>query len=187
MPRSKRRFEAAAFRPAAGERLYLDANVWLFSLGQPERFYKPNPAKADIYQNVLCRCMGFGKSGLCISQRVVAEFANRFLSFEFDWWKKGDESKKLKDFRRTPDHQKSMKILETTIAGKILPYCTVLDEMTIIDKPSFWDVFRSGRCDINDYGIYELCRKNDLVLVTDDGDYSFVDDVSIVSANPRLL
>jgi predicted nuclease of predicted toxin-antitoxin system len=46
--------------------------------------------------------------------------------------------------------------------------------------------YESGNADFNDQIIAELCRKKQLTLITDDGDFHG-QDIAILTANKRLL
>ena len=54
------------------------------------------------------------------------------------------------------------------------------------DKKDIVDLLTTDHCDFNDKLITEICRNDDLVLLTNDADFASA-PIDILTANPKLL
>ena len=161
------------------ERLFLDANVWLFVYGPVVR----RSPRSSTYSGALASIRDAG-CPIFLDVLVVSEFINAFARLEHKRSASGNVA--FKEFRKTPD----FKPIATDIAQnakRIVKQCQRCETgFTAADVDALMGEFELGDSDFNDQMIAEICRTNELQLVTDDGDFKSV-GLSILTANRALL
>lgn len=159
------------------ERLLFDANVWLYLV--PPAGPKP---ESKIYSDALKRALDT-KSVIHIDVVVLSEFVNKSFRIRA----RISAGQDAKDFRKSTDFAEVAKdvcadarqVIETS-------HVRVDTEFTRFDLDQMLDDFQSGRADFNDAAILETCRRNQLKLVTNDGD--FVEGgINVLTSHHKLL
>ena len=161
------------------DRFFLDTNVWLLTNGvqRPKK-----DSRVDTYSDALKRMLD-AKSCIYVDVLVISEFINVRMARE-----KGrlEFSGTVKKFRQHPEFREVMRDIVSD-AKRILEICVrVNGDFANLDMPPLLKECSEGSSDFNDLVIADLCRKNDLKLVTDDGDFAGV-DLPILTANEKLL
>jgi predicted nucleic acid-binding protein len=163
------------------EELFFDTNIWYFIEGPNA----PDDRRTRIYSKVLSDALR-SQSTICVDVVALTEFANRFLRTLYrrgNWENKGIE---FKNYRGIGEYEED--VAETAAAVKrIIDRCRIIDTpLSSLDIDSIISDFEKNKRDLNDVIIAELCKSNNLILVTDDADFKDY-DLRLITGNPRLL
>jgi len=172
----------SGYRFCRQDRLLLDANIWLFVHG-PNR---PNRHKAKIYSQALRRMMEKG-SQVYIDVLIISEFINSYTRTEFGFaQKKGASFKKFKEFRQSEAFRSIAKeVADAT--SLVLKQCHRIESgFETLDIDALVCEYAKGQSDFNDQVIAEICRREQLKLVTDDSDFRDR-GVPVLTANEAML
>jgi len=150
--------------------LFFDTNIWLFLFGSIASYEEKRQKHYSrlFYDAVQKNC------SIYITSMVMSEFANVILRREFNKWKKdtGNHAAQYKkDFVGTEAYEEKTELVKNQL-NKILNLPNILrapDSFNNINISSIFSNF--GLADFNDAYINELVSSNDLILVTDDGDF----------------
>lgn len=166
--------------------LLFDTNVWimLYDLGRPVPDYR-----CGVYSEAFEKAQRH-KCQLVIDPIIVSELVNVYLNNEMKVYNRMHPEypiKRVKDFRKTAEYPSVVKVITITVK-KIMKQCQLLPPVFELEKILNCGIERFGQhcLDFNDSLIVELCKKNRLTLVTDDGDFRNT-DIEILTANPYLL
>ena len=159
------------------DRVFLDANVWMFIYGPPQR-----KDKTRIYSGALRRLLE-AQSRIFIDVLVISEMINAYARLK---WKLNVSEDSFKVFRNSPQFVPIAK----EIAGYVKRSAKLCSRIEISYEPfdvnELMNEYRTGGFDFNDQVIRDLCRAKDCKLITDDGDFD-TQGVQILTANARLL
>jgi len=175
--------DISAFRFAVGDRLFFDTNIWFYlfpvvgmSQSQASAIYTRS------FKNILQ-----AKSTIYIDQIVLSEYINRFAKIKYDIFK-GTTGQEIsfKDFRNSSGFDPIAETI-SLFSGRILRLCTRIDcPFVKIDIHRIMSEFSSEKKDFNDQIISEVCKADNLKLVTNDGDFDKY-TLDILTCNPELL
>lgn len=164
----------------ASDKVFLDANVWLYVFGQPT----PKSQSAQLYSGALQKML-MAQSSLYTDVLVVSEVINRYVRIH---WKDNFSNayKDFKAYRRSTDFLPAAsgaadvvrRILRT---AKITP-----DGFERMNPLDLLRDFESGQSDFNDQIIGRLCACEGFTILTDDADFARC-PAPILTANSRLL
>jgi predicted nucleic acid-binding protein len=164
-----------------GERVLVDANVWIYL--QPP-VSRPAPGYSWRYSVTLKNLLAAGATPI-IEALVLSEYLNRYLRIEYEVGWLG-RYRSFKDFRNSPDFA-SVALDAVGDARQILtitlPENTFLSHM---DLPSILDETEAGTLDFNDGVLVETCRLRGWKLLTNDSDMT-LGGIDVLTTNPRLL
>ncbi len=181
MKTKNRANHAANYAFTAGERILVDANVWLY-LFPPAR--QPATSWATSYSSAFARLLQ-AKSVAMVDALVLSEFLNRYVRIEYDAsWRQAYRS--YKAFRQSAD---SAQVLQSATAevGRILKVATPCDTpLAGANLASVLDAVEGGVLDFNDGLLIENCRRNCWKLLTNDGDMT-VGGIEVLTTNRKLL
>ena len=158
----------------------IDANVWL-DLNGPPSLRDPHAEKySKAFKRILAaKCMVFA------DVLVLSEFVNRHSRYRFDMWKPS-KSATFKDFRSSTDYPAVAKDIANAVRG-ILKTCRPIDSgLESIDMELLLIDFEENRRDFNDQILAEMCRSQNLTLITHDGDFKGY-EITVLTANNRML
>ena len=163
----------------AEEKIFIDTNVWLSVFG-PVPFKRK---RASIYSSAW-RDILVANCNVYADVVVISEFIYRYLKIERK--QSPDPKNDLKSFRETDAY--------TAIANdiiyntkRILRSCERINScFKDIDIDLLLQEFGEGKIDFNDIVIEEICKRNELTLITDDRDFKDI-ELNILTANNRLL
>lgn len=174
-------YDLASYSFSAGEQILVDANVWLYLFPAPS---KPNKPFANKYSAAFSRLMQ-AKGQPIIDHMVLSEYLNRYCRIEYEGGFKGSYTT-YKGFRKSPDFQKVSSAAKTFVT-KILSTCqshTVAAHELDLNK-AVAD-FESGILDFNDALFVDICKKRNLKLMTNDGDFLH-GGIAVLTANQKLI
>lgn len=167
------------------EKYFLDTNVLIFIHGPTYT----DDHRARVYSNSLKKIQ-FQKSEIFIDLHTISEFVNRFSRIEYQRKCESireNQRPEFKEYRNSTDYKQVAQEI-AMILRSILKYCQICNaEITKKDIIEFITDFEKGGYDFTDQIIHEICRKNDLVLISDDSDWAKYQDLKIVTANRRMF
>lgn len=165
----------------AGERILVDANVWLFL--QPPAA-QPPPGYARRYSATLKNLMA-AKALPVVEALVLSEYINRYLRLEYNvsWFSKYTS---FKDFRSSADFG-GVAHAAVADARQILSLAAAEDTaLAQADLAGVLSETAIGSLDFNDGVIVETCRARGWKLLTDDKDMQ-LGGIEVLTTNPKLL
>jgi len=161
------------------DELLLDTNIWLFVYG-PQ---KPGNKKVATYSRALARILD-AHSRIYIDVLIVSEFINAYARLK--WNVRGKPHGNFKQFRKSRDFKPIARDIAADIR-RVLHHCSRVENgFETLDIDGLIAEYAEGDSDFNDQVIAALCRRKDLKLVTDDGDFRG-QGIPVVTANQRLL
>ncbi len=169
------------------DKLFFDANIWLFIYGPQEQ---RNSRNMGIYSSAFRRILE-AQSRIYIDILIVSEFINTYSRLKWNILKRlGDLSEtsmeKFKNFRNSPEFEPvAQEIADNT--KRILKHCSKIESgFETLELDSLINEYADGGNDFNDQVFRELCKSSGLKLVTDDSDFKG-QGISILTANNQLL
>ena len=163
----------------AQDKLFLDANIWLYLYGPP----KPRSYWRPIYTSVFNRMLR-AKSRIYIDVLVVSEFINAYARTK--WRTVAPHIRSFKNFRSSTGFKP---VAEDITAGvrQIISYCSRIESgFVTLQMDGLLTDYAAGNSDFNDQVITALCKNNGFTLITNDGDFK-TQDIPILTANSNLL
>lgn len=186
--------DATAFAFQKGQRVLLDANLWIYLLPPTS---KPTPWFAKSYSGVLKRLLGAGTEAV-VEALVLSEYMNRYWRLELSAWQRTnpalaatfidakDRKFNEKNFRLSP-HFKPIGAAAVAEAKQILKLCGVRDTpLHLADMDDLLPEFGAGTIDFNDAVLAETCRLRGWKMLTHDKDMT-VGGIDVITTNPKLL
>lgn len=174
-------YDLAHYSFAKGERILLDANIWIYLFPAPSGTkYK----YAYQYSSAFDKLIMAGAQPI-IDPIVLSEYLNRYCRIEYDA-SYNLKYEKYKEFRQSSDFAAVAETAEC-FAMKILKCCRVHSLPTNnLDLRRALAEFKSGKIDFNDCLLVDICKKENLKLMTNDKDFQRM-DIEILTSNPNLL
>lgn len=157
-----------------------DANIWIYLNGPAA-----NPASWSVqtYSAVLAKILA-ARSRLFLDVLVLSEFINRFARLEMKRLQPGQTDFKV--FRSSADFLPVAAAIQQQ-SRQLLALCQPINHPF-----ADWDLlqlltdFSAGGTDWNDQLLIENCRKNGIVPLTNDGDFTD-GGIPVLTANGKLL
>lgn len=163
------------------DRLFFDANIWIDLYGPSE----PGNRRVAIYSKALDRIL-HAQCAVYLDVLVLSEFINRVARIHFEIVKDRMNFKNFKDFRRHSLFQETAKEISGSVRT-LVKGCNCIDSLfSTVDLNQIITEFETAASDFNDLMILEICRANELTLITHDADFQN-QDVPILTANRKLL
>ncbi|WP_194972534.1 PIN domain-containing protein [Aquiflexum lacus] len=169
------------------KKYFLDANVWIFALGNP-----PGPNTNGVQYIKFLDSLIENESPIYCHTILISEVFNALMRIAFSDYLKMEELKtgtkpKLdfkKDFRGMEEYSNTFKRFQSDFQA-YLPY------FKIIDKEYEYELGYLIKnlpvsSDFNDYLYYEMALDQGLSIVTDDGDFNY-SGIEIITENRSLL
>lgn len=167
---------------SAADKLFFDANVWLF-IYSPQ--YRPSDQRAGLYSAAYKRILEV-QCRIFVDALILSEFVNVLARLAFHSLPSPQKPQDYKAFRRSP----AFKPVARSIADacrRIVEACTRIESgFASVDVDVLLERYEGGKADFNDQILAQLCNRQGLTLVTDDGDFRD-SGLQIVTANRRLL
>ena len=164
------------------EKVFFDANVWLYILGPQAG---PSDSIARTYSAAFKKIIE-AKCTLYVDVLVLSEFANRYARIVYENNGGNIFYQNYKKFRDSTDFHDTAQALSEEVRRLLKFSFPIESNLSCIDVPDFTNRLEAGHCDFNDLMISALCQSKDLIFVTHDRDFND-DPVSILTANMRLL
>lgn len=176
------RYKASEIRHynfTAQDKLFLDANIWLYLYGPP----KPRSYWRAIYASVFNRMLR-AKSPIYIDVLVVSEFINAYARLK--WRDASSYPNTFKTFRSSSDFKPIAKDIVADVK-RVLKHCKQIESgFKALNMNDLLNDYAAGNSDFNDQVITEICKSNGFTLITNDGDFK-TQDIPILTANSNLL
>jgi|SRR5882724_12501032 len=166
---------------AAGERLLLDANIWLYLFPAPSG--QPY-AHAAGYSAALKQILS-AKAHIALDVLILSEYLNRYCRIEWGALYR-TKHPDFKQFRKSNDF-KVVGPKASAFAKNILSLCSRYDHpFAGINVGQVLIDFESGAQDTNDGFLIESCRKHGWKFITNDGDF-IEGGIEVLTNNPKLI
>lgn len=180
MPGKAHRISAYRFRKT--DHLIFDTNIWLF-LYSPQ--YGPTDSRVRVYSAALKSVLA-ARSRILIDSLVLSEFMNAMARFVYNTLPEQTKPGDFKAYRRSPAFKPAAKGIADA-CRRILGHATRTDiGFPSLNIETVLSDYEAGNMDFNDQMLAELCKRNGLTLVTDDGDFKRL-GLTILTENKRLL
>lgn len=174
-------YDLSSYSFSSGEQILVDTNIWLYLFpapGNPQQFF------AHQYSAAFSRLVS-ARAQPVLDPMVLSEYLNRYCRIEWEGNFKS-QYQTFKLFRQSVDFQ-SVATSAHIFASKILSFCQThsipADEL---DFHQALTDFKSGQVDFNDALLIDVCKKQNMKLMTNDTDFQH-GGIEILTMNPRLL
>lgn len=161
------------------EKLFLDTNIWL-------HIYSPVPytrRRTAIYSRAY-RDICLNNCTVYTDVVVISEFIYRYLQIERH--QSLDPKSDIKSFRKTNAFTAIANDITYNTKRILRSIERINSCFKSINIDLLFNEFEEGKIDFNDIVIEEICKRNELTLITDDGDFKDI-DLNILTANNLLL
>ena len=168
-----------SFKPE--EQVLVDTNIWLYLFPAPGN---PQHRFARQYSIAFSNLVS-AQAQPVLDPMVLSEYLNRYIRIE---WQGNYKSQypKFKDFRNSQDFLPVVSSAET-FAKRIVSFCKLHSiPANELDLNQALADFSSGKMDFNDAILIDICKKESLKLMTNDGDFQD-GGIEVLTTNPRLL
>lgn len=140
----------------------------------------------DKYDNVrkyasLFKALVQQKNPCVVNITILSEVINRVIRLEQSNLNR--KSKNFKEFRNSTEGIKVQEDVFSIIEHTILKLFTLTDQLLSVND--IIQYLQVDTLDFNDKIIADICKKNDMVLLTHDADF-ITADIDILSANTKL-
>lgn len=163
------------FPQLAGKDIFVDANVLIYLFWPTgQHFYEENYAR--VLRNLLRQ-----GNNLCVDFLVVSEIINRVIRMEHQ---RVDSSMRFKDFRNSQEGKDALEDIYIIVKESILSRFKILESS--FDGQKIEGFLSVDELDFVDKALASVCTENNLVLLTNDGDFKN-SGLDILTGNPRIL
>lgn len=163
------------------DRIIFDTNIWFFIHG-PQSI---DDQRQKIYSKAFHEIIS-NESKLYIDVLIMAEFVNRVARFYYDLWcEENNLSVDFKQFRTMEDCKQIVTEIEIAAQMILIDAKPIETGFSSMDISTVLTSFKECKHDFNDLIIIDLCRRNGLILVTDDSDFINA-DIDILTSNKKL-
>lgn len=152
------------------KKVFFDANIWIYI------FCEIASSKEYLVNKYSAAFRELLKTGnpIFIDLVVISEFVNRYLRVAYNNYVNRNNLNNFyykKDYRKTEDFKEAWKIICNIIKKDILPKVKIVNFK--YDKSSLDKLLDSTNLDtdFNDNHIINLCKTNNMYLLTNDGDF----------------
>ena len=159
-------------------KLFFDANIWLYLYAPQD----PADPSVLIYSNVFNRVLK-AQSQIYIDVLVVSEFINTCARGK---WRLIAPRRSFKVFRNSRDFKPIARNIAADVK-QIMKHCSQIESnFETLKIDDLLNDYAKGNSDFNDQVITEICKSNNLTLITNDSDFK-TQDIPILTANSNLL
>lgn len=167
------------FEVKSNQSFFLDNNIWMF-LYCPIANFNENKQKiiSNLFEKILSR-----NGSIIVNSLILSEFSNAYLRLDFNLWKAEIQSQSAsfkKDYFLTKRATDTRKEIANTIKNKILKISEKHpDSFNAINFEHIFSTYES--LDYNDSIIYNECKNKKWILVSDDGDFTKFNDITLIN------
>lgn len=168
----------------AGQRIMLDANIWLLMDG-PQ--YGSLDSRASAYSDAYYLLRK--QNRIIINDYVIGEFINRYLKIEFNTLREAKGEKNFPDYKNFRSSKEFKPILDSVAdtATNIIEDCEFVPiHITEEQLKESVQELCAGEMDLTDITIRACCKANGFVLMTDDRDFIGC-GLDLITCNKKLL
>ena len=174
-----------SYYPEKIDRFFLDTNIWLYIFGPIADYKKRMIAPYSGFLDKIIK----NRSMIYISSLVLIEFIRGYLNIEIGIFStKNKLNRRInfkEEFRATPEHGKALLAIEKEIKNILKISKKIGDKFESINID---DLFKDlEKIDINDNYYLTLASIEQLKIITHDADFGVNKNVSILTANGKLL
>jgi predicted nucleic acid-binding protein len=174
-------YDLSSYSFSSDEQVLVDTNVWLYLFPAPAN---PSNRFAIQYSTAFSSLVSAHAQPV-LDPMVLSEYLNRYIRIEWEGNYKSSYPK-FKDFRNSADFSAVASAAET-FAKKILSFCQIHSiPANELDLSQALADFSAGGVDFNDVILVDICKKRNLKLMTNDGDFQD-GGIEVLTTNPRLL
>lgn len=171
--------EVLRYNFTSQDKLFLDANIWLYLFGPRE----PRNHWNQIYSRAFNRILN-ANSQIYIDGLVVSEFINAYARTK--WRAVASHVRSFKDFRSSAGFKPIAGDIAAAVE-QIMRHCVGIESgFTTLPMNALLSDYATGDFDFNDQVITEICKNNGFTLITNDGDFR-TQEIPILTANQSLL
>jgi predicted nucleic acid-binding protein len=169
--------QAQDFKAQVNHKYYFDNNIWMY-------IFCPIGSYNQAFQTKSSKILSQIKSinaTIYTSHLVLSEFANAYIRLEYNIWKKGIQDGNndyKKHFKHTHIYKKTQIEIVASLKkiSKLTQHCNVLIEAEIASV-----INNMSTIDFNDSYYIELCKKENLKLVSNDIDFRTInEDIDLI-------
>lgn len=174
-------YDLSSYSFSSDEQVLVDTNVWLYLFPAPGN---PPHNFTQQYSTAFANLVS-AQAQPVLDPMVLSEYLNRYIRIE---WEGNYRSQypKFKDFRNSADFSTVASSAET-FAKKILSFCQIHSiPASELDLNQALADFSAGGVDFNDALLVDICKKRNIKLMTNDGDFQD-GGIEVLTTNPRLL
>lgn len=178
---SNKVYDLSSYSFSFGEQILVDTNIWLYLFPAPGN---PQQSFARQYSAAFSRLVS-ARAQPVLDPMVLSEYLNRYCRIEWEGNFKS-QYRNFKQFRQSSDFQK-IALSAHIFASKILSSCQI--HSIPADKLDFNQAladFKSRQVDFNDALLIDVCKKQNMKLMTNDADFQHA-GIEVLTTNPRLL
>jgi len=174
-------YDLSSYSFSSNEQVLVDTNVWLYLFPAPGN---PRHNFAKQYSVAFANLVS-AQAQPVLDPMVLSEYLNRYVRIEWEGNFKTTYLK-FKDFRNSHDFSSVASSAETFAKG-ILSFCQIHSvPANELDLNLALADFSSGNVDFNDALLVDICKKKNIKLMTNDGDFQD-GGIEVLTTNPRLL
>ncbi len=149
------------------DNVFIDTNILIF-LFSPS-FVNSREFQVEKYSSIMSLLIQ-KKCKLFINELVVSEFINRCMRIDFERnFNKNNDKNFKRDYRKSQEYKDTLKIVINEL-NKFLKFSKQIND----DFINF-EISENIEADFNDLIIADTVKKNNLKLLSDDGDYEALD------------
>ncbi|OQX28998.1 MAG: twitching motility protein PilT [Spirochaeta sp. LUC14_002_19_P3] len=175
-------YDLSSYSFSSNEQVLVDTNVWLYLFPAPTGSL--NSGFANQYATAFSKLVS-AQAQPVLDPMVLSEYLNRYIRIEWEGNYKTTYPK-FKDFRTSEDF-KTVASAAKTFAQKILSFCQLHSiPANELDLNQALAHFSAGGVDFNDALLVDICKKKNLKLMTNDGDFQD-GGIKVLTTNPGLL
>ena len=174
-------YDLSSYSFSSDEQVLLDTNIWLYLYPAPMR---PSYKFAAQYSKAF-KALVSAEAQLVLDPMVLSEYLYRYTRIEFNANYKSKYSN-FKDFRNSSHFSKFASGVET-FAKEILSVCQIHSiPANELDLDQALSAFSAGGEDFNDALLVDICKKRNLKLMTNDGDFQD-GGIEVLTTNKKLI
>ena len=174
-------YDLSSYSFSSDEQVLVDTNVWLYLFPAPT---DPSNRFSTQYSTAFSNLVS-AQAQPVLDPMVLSEYLNRYIRIE---WEGNYKSRypKFKDFRNSSDFPAIASAAET-FAKRILSFCQIHSiPANELDLNHALADFSTAGVDFNDALLVDICKKRNLKLMTNDGDFQD-GGIEVLTTNPKLL
>lgn len=155
-------------------KIFVDTNILIYI------FWPTNSYNEKVYSKALSGLLKQGNK-LYINFLVISEAINRMIRIEYS---KNSYFTNFKDYRDSKDGKQALEDIYTIIKDDILNRFKIIDKG--FNKEEIEKFLIVEDIDIIDNAIVNVCKENDMILLTHDGDFKNT-NINILSNNKYMF
>lgn len=173
--------DLSSYSFSSDEQILVDTNIWLYLFPAPGN---PPHNFAQQYSVAFAKLVSAHAQPV-LDPMVLSEYLNRYIRIEWE----GNYKTTYPNFKNFRNSQAFLSVASAAeiFAKKILSFCQIHSiPANELDLNLALADFSSGNIDFNDALLVDICKKRNLKLMTNDGDFQN-GGIEVLTTNPRLL